>query len=69
MKKLAALLLLTGTIAVMSCGPSAEELRKKRVKDSTDSVVQKHKTEDSMINAMLTPMLNDTSNKKDTAKH
>jgi hypothetical protein len=71
MKKLAALLLLSGMFAVVSCGPSAAELQKKKTQDSLDSIKSHKSTEDSLINAVggLINAPVDTSKKKDTTKH
>ncbi|MBK7171861.1 MAG: hypothetical protein IPH84_01215 [Bacteroidales bacterium] len=55
MKKLFALLLVAGMVAVVACGPSAEEKRAKEVADSTllaDSLAQVQAAEQAKMDSL-----------------
>jgi hypothetical protein len=55
MKKLFALLLVAGMVAVVACGPSAEEKRAKEIADSTaqaDSIAQVQAAEQAKMDSL-----------------
>ena len=55
MKKLFALLLVAGMVAVVACGPSAEEQRAKEIADSTaqaDSIAQVQAAEQAKMDSL-----------------